>query len=153
MPAICPALFSNYRFIETSIDLVYLVDDLFRLLLLGKINHFMIQWIISKPLKALAAIKRAIALMLLGWSEKNSHQVPQLRIDSIVSWFMQRWHRPSLSRIFSLLLQCLHVILGWIRVILMVFDNNTSFYGWSGGHRERKWWLNVKKPNNVWAVS
>ena len=90
MPAICPALFSNYRFIETSIDLVYLVDDLFRLLLLGKINHFMIQWIISKPLKALAAIKRAIALMLLGWSEKNSHQVPQLRIDSIVSWFMQR---------------------------------------------------------------
>ena len=42
----------------------------------------MIQWIISKPLKALAAIKRAIALMLLGWSEKNSHQVPQLRIDS-----------------------------------------------------------------------
>jgi|TARA_Y100001956_G_scaffold47058_1_gene45767 DNA replicative helicase MCM subunit Mcm2 (Cdc46/Mcm family) len=50
----------------------------------------MIQWIISKPLKALAAIKRAIALMLLGWSEKNSHQVPQLRIDSIVSWFMQR---------------------------------------------------------------
>jgi len=45
----------------------------------------MIQWIISKQLKALAAIKRAIALMLLGWSEKNSHQVPQLKIDNTMS--------------------------------------------------------------------
>ena len=90
MPAICSALFSSYWFIWISIDSVYLVDDLFRLFLLGKINHFMIQWIISKPLKALAAIKSAIAFMLLGWSEKNSHQAPQLRNDNTISWFMQR---------------------------------------------------------------
>jgi DNA replicative helicase MCM subunit Mcm2 (Cdc46/Mcm family) len=45
----------------------------------------MIQWIINSPLKALAAIKSAIALMLFGWSEKNNHQTPQLRIDNTIN--------------------------------------------------------------------